>query len=357
MHIKHPKLEKPQLEGLAKRELAFLGTPCSRIEKVFDQLEDLLRSTYRIIRVDADHKDKVDGLEMRSEERILMASPFTEEQWFEDKLLGQYQDLALVNGNHYPAEHQVIFLDSEKEGSLRRRLEQISDVLAYVKVDVDGFDWLEMDPDVPVYSLEQLDELGKSIWKWLGKDIPRLRALILAGGKSKRMGYDKSQIDYHGQPQEVYMARLCEELDIPAFISKRDHDGDDIEGFPVVKDTFLGLGPYGAILTAFKENRNEALLVLACDLPNIDVGQIRNLIDHRSQRYFMTALKARSKSFAEPLAAIYEPRMYPRMLHALGLGYNCPTKLLRNTDILSVEVDDEVVININTQEELKDIKS
>jgi molybdopterin-guanine dinucleotide biosynthesis protein A len=354
-HVKHAKLEKPDLEGLASRHLAFVGSPCHRLEQAMDEVRQLLSPRYRSATVDADHKKKVEGVEIRQDERIIAFSPFTSEQWFEDKLLGQYLDLALINGNHYPAPHQIVFLDTEKEASLKRRLDQLTDVLAYIRVDCDGFDWLEMTEGVPTIDLTDITKLAGVIDQWMNASKSPLRALILAGGESRRMGHDKSQIDYHGRPQEVHLAEVCQELGLTVSISKRHEERDEIGGFPVLKDVFLGMGPYGAILTAFQKYRNTALLVLACDLPFIDGEKIKELITSRAPHQFMTALKGASKDFAEPLVAIYEPRMYPRMLHGLGLGYNCPTKLLRNTDIQSVEVKDEVVMNINTPEDLADV--
>ena len=356
MHIKHPKLERPELEGLATRAISLVGTPCSRIEEVVRTLSEQLGPQYRVICVDADHNKKVQDIETRQEERIMTFPPATGEQWFQDKLVGQYFDVALVNGNHYPSPHQIVFLDSKKEDSLKRREDQLTDVLAYVSVDSQGFDWLEMNRDAPIYELDQVGQLGVEIDKWLRSSKPDLRALILAGGESQRMGKDKSKLEYHGQPQEVFLAKICESLGLTVSISKRNAKVEDIAGFPVIEDSFLGLGPYGAILSAFKEYRRESILVLACDLPFIDKRTIERLIAERSTSKFMTALKAKGKSFAEPLAAIFEPRMYPRMLHALGVGYNCPTKLLRNTDIKSVEVEDKLVSNVNTQEEYREAK-
>ena len=325
-HVKHPKLEKPLLEGMARKQVAFVGAPCGLLEEAMKTVETALSSDLRTIVIDADHHDKVEGKEERTEERIISHRPFTEEKYFEDKLLGQYFDLALINGNHYPADHQVVFLEKSKEGSLKRRMDQLTDPILYVQVDVDGFDWLEVKEGCPTLSWNEKDQISTFISKWMEVHSVPLTALILAGGESRRMGQDKSQISYHGQTQEVHLASMCQTKGLPTYISKRDTEEDMIEGFPVLKDTFIGMGPYGAILSAFQKQRNSALLVVACDMPHIHEDTLDLLIQERSRSKFMTALKARSKSFGEPLAAIYEPRMYPRMLHALGLGYNCPTK-------------------------------
>ena len=69
---------------------------------------------------------------------------------FDDKMSGQYYDLALINGNHYPAHSQIVFLDSKKEESLKRRLDQLTNILAFVRVDHDIWPWLVTDEKIPV---------------------------------------------------------------------------------------------------------------------------------------------------------------------------------------------------------------
>ena len=53
----------------------------------------------------------------------------------------------------------------------------------------------------------------------------------------------------------------------------------------------------------------------------------------------------------EPLITIYEPKSYPVLLQYLAQGYSCPRKMLINSDIEIVEVDDNLIRNINTPEE------
>ena len=36
-------------------------------------------------------------------------------------------DFVFINGNHYPGEKQIVLLDPEKEASINKRIDQISD--------------------------------------------------------------------------------------------------------------------------------------------------------------------------------------------------------------------------------------
>lgn len=58
----------------------------------------------------------------------------------------------------------------------------------------------------------------------------------------------------------------------------------------------------------------------------------------------------------EPLITIYEPKAYPILMQYLAQGYSCPRKMLINSDVEIVEVDNDFIRNINTPEEYKSAK-
>ena len=101
--------------------------------------------------------------------------------------------------------------------------------------------------------------------------IPVLNGLVLAGGKSVRMGHDKGLISWHGKEQQYYIADLLKNLCNEVYISCRaDQQKATDDQYHIIADTFTGLGPYGAILSAFREKPDAAWLVVACDLPLLD---------------------------------------------------------------------------------------
>ena len=51
------------------------------------------------------------------------------------------------------------------------------------------------------------------------------------------------------------------------------------------------------------------------------------------------------------MITIYEPKSYSILLQYLAQGYSCPRKMLINSDVEIVEVEDNLIRNINTPEE------
>jgi molybdopterin-guanine dinucleotide biosynthesis protein A len=56
------------------------------------------------------------------------------------------------------------------------------------------------------------------------------------------------------------------------------------------------------------------------------------------------------------LITIYEPKAYPILLQYLAQGYSCPRKMLINSEVEIVEVEDDFIRNINTPEEFETAK-
>jgi molybdopterin-guanine dinucleotide biosynthesis protein A len=182
-----------------------------------------------------------------------------------------------------------------------------------------------------------------------------LYGLVLAGGKSTRMGRDKGSIHYHGVSQRVFASRLLSEFCEAVFVSCRQEQVPTLEDElqPLV-DAFENLGPTGGILTALHFKPDVAWLVVACDLPFLSQRSLRMLIEARDTSKVATAYQNPDDHLPEPLIAIYEPRSKAGLLEAVQNGKNCPRKFLLNSDCKFILPETpEVIANINTPDEYR----
>ncbi len=138
-----------------------------------------------------------------------------------------------------------------------------------------------------------------------------LKGLVLAGGRSTRMGVDKATIKWHGKEQQYHLANLlanyCEEV----FISCREDQADHIaKNYKTLPDQYLESGPYEAILTAFQKYTDFAWMVIACDVPLIDQQTLQFLNDERDIKKIATTFESQWDGLPEPLTAIWEAESY-----------------------------------------------
>jgi molybdopterin-guanine dinucleotide biosynthesis protein A len=182
---------------------------------------------------------------------------------------------------------------------------------------------------------------------------PPLFGLVLAGGKSTRMGQDKGAIRWHGEEQRLHMAQLLSQFCRQVYISCRQEQAEQMTGsYPLITDTHQDLGPFGAILSAFETNPSVAWLVTACDLPLLDASTLGELIQQRAPTAMATTFKSPHDGLPEPLITIWEPDSYPILTAAVPKGYRCPRKVLINNAVKIITPTNPIALmNVNTPQE------
>ena len=146
-----------------------------------------------------------------------------------------------------------------------------------------------------------------SIMKIKNKKTPSFAAIILAGGKSSRMGPDKNKS----------MLRLNGKYLIDIVISKlKCVVGDNIiiVGPPeryltykqVVPDLFSQKGPLVGIYSGLKVSSSQYNLVVGCDMPFLEVKLLKYMTKNINSNDIV--IPHYSDGYIEPLCAIYSKR-------------------------------------------------
>lgn len=177
---------------------------------------------------------------------------------------------------------------------------------------------------------------------------------MLIGGKSTRMGTDKSWLDYHGKPQWVYNKELFDGLVDAFFISVRKDQKVD---FPnLIEDKYEDLGPFGAILTAMETYPDTAFLTFATDIPFLNKSNLELLISKRNPEFAATVFQGKNKEYPEPLACIWEPEMLDKLRDCHQKKMYSLTRILKQSHIQKIEIEEEYIQNINTYQEYLNCK-
>lgn len=375
-HQKHANLTRPAVGQFARAEWGILGMPCGDIRQLAHQLSEALSSDYRIAYVDADHPSADEEASQGRDASTLLAHggslEYTDKITFSRfdydgtfnayqlKAFFQSQDLVLVNSNHFKAKRQMVVIDPRKplekkqhkltEVGLILLQEGVDEVPAYLK------EYVGEEVNVPVLRLDQVDEIAQFLRGQLSAQLPPVHGLVLAGGKSTRMKQDKGLLDYHGKPQRAYAYELLQQVGVQdVFLSCREDQVEELSTeFSTIPDTFLGLGPFGGILSAFRTNPNAAWLVIACDLPFLTEQSLGTLLQQRNPQKIATAFQSPNNEFPEPLITLWEPKSYPVLLQFLSMGYSCPRKVLINSEIELLQAPDTIELtNVNEPHEYR----
>lgn len=178
--------------------------------------------------------------------------------------------------------------------------------------------------------------------------------LVLAGGKSTRMGRDKGLLSYHDKPQREYLYQQMRPLCREVYLSIRPEQKETIpRGFKFITDENKYRGPLNGLLSAHHAFPDAAWLVVACDLPLVDRGVLQYLLERRDPQAVATAFATRKSGLPEPLAAIWEPHgLRQAEIHLQTAESSCPRKFLINTQTTLVYPEDDLwVANANQPEE------
>ncbi len=146
-----------------------------------------------------------------------------------------------------------------------------------------------------------------------------LFGLILAGGRSSRMGVDKGMLDYRGKPHREYLHDVLAPHCARVFISVSAAQTQSPGYVYLVDNPDYETSPMGALLTAHEQHPNAGWFVLSCDLAFFDAGCARALIDARNVSAAGTAFRIDELNQPEPLATIYEAA-FVQMLPAAYRG-------------------------------------
>lgn len=363
-HQKHTNLVKRNNDIFAPNEVTFLGSNCNTISKLVIQLSESLKQ-YNLAYFDASHNKEEDTNILSKyvfhHKGNLAISSLGKINAYQQRLDFAKYDLVFVNGNHYKGAKQILILDEAKESSVLKRIDQLDDIQCIIKLnsETEIFPFLKQKyldiSSKPVYLIDNIDEISKHIHSIIKAKVAPVKGLILVGGKSTRMGYDKAKLNYHGKPQKENIKNIIENCGLKTFYSIGNNNifkPSENE----ISDKFIDLGPFGGICSAFQQNPNTAWLVIATDLPFIDEEIIQLLLTKRNSSKAATCIKGKGKQFPEPLITIYEPKAYPILLQYLAQGYSCPRKMLINSDVEIIEVEDHFIQNVNTPEEFEKAK-
>ncbi|GAA4275486.1 molybdenum cofactor guanylyltransferase [Aquimarina mytili] len=182
-----------------------------------------------------------------------------------------------------------------------------------------------------------------------------ITGIILAGGKSSRMGSDKGLLFLDNKPflQHIIDALTPLVQEIILVSNNPDHDVFKVKR---VQDIIPESGPISGIHTGLTHSKTENNLVLSCDVPLITTPLLKKLLLHEKEDYDIIQFEAERKTI--PLIALYKKQCLSKCFELLSSNEKRLRKLVLalNAKTIPVSQDEYTLVkNINTIEDLNTI--
>ncbi len=187
---------------------------------------------------------------------------------------------------------------------------------------------------------------------------PNLTVVIQAGGKSSRMGRDKSFVLFQGRPMIESIKDKVTSLGAETIIISNNPAPYEYLGLRIYSDIYPDVGPLGGIFTALKAARHDHLLVVACDMPWLNRKLLGYLV---SLKKTADVVVPRWDKYPEPLHAVYnkncihpiEQRIRNNDLKITGFFADVQVHFVDRADIARFDPQGRSFTNVNRPEDLK----
>jgi molybdopterin-guanine dinucleotide biosynthesis protein A len=175
-------------------------------------------------------------------------------------------------------------------------------------------------------------------------------AIILAGGRAKRMGEDKRFLKVGKESLLDRQVRILSQHFEDVLISANDPEELAYLNVPVIEDQHLGRGPLEGLTTVLSASRTEFNFVIAVDIPTIDMGLVEKMRSHLDNVSAVVPVCIDGRQ--QPLFAFYSKACLPIFKAAMNEGEFAIHRALKKCPVYFFPMKDETPLrNLNRSED------
>lgn len=172
---------------------------------------------------------------------------------------------------------------------------------------------------------------------------PDAVGFVLAGGRSSRMGSDKSLAPLAGRPLLSYALATLRQAGLTASIAGARSPLGSFA--PVVEDSEEGRGPLGGICAALASTSAKTAVFVSVDLPLLPASLLAFLL-HRARITEAAVTLASVNGFTQTFPVVIEKAILPQLESELDAGrgscfaafQSAATQMGRRLDVVPVEM-------------------
>lgn len=137
-----------------------------------------------------------------------------------------------------------------------------------------------------------------------------ITGVILAGGQSLRMGYNKAEAEVHGKSMLIRMIDKMEMVTSSIMISNGSITYSNIT-WPQIPDEHPHCGPIGGIYSILKRSESQLNLVVSCDIPLVSVSLLNYMVDSATVNDSLITVPVDHEGQLHMTCAVYHKDLLP----------------------------------------------
>jgi molybdopterin-guanine dinucleotide biosynthesis protein A len=188
-----------------------------------------------------------------------------------------------------------------------------------------------------------------------------MTGIILAGGKSRRMGENKAFIDAGGVPLFERVYHVFREIFPEIIIVANDVSPFEMYDACLQKDIILNRGALGGLYTGLVHSSSYHAFCTACDMPLLNRGFITYMVEERDE---YDVILPKIHDGLHPLHAIYSKKCLEPMrqlldrndLRIVNFFQQVRVRYIEEMEIKEFDPHMRSLTNVNTEDEMEAVR-
>jgi len=189
-----------------------------------------------------------------------------------------------------------------------------------------------------------------------------LTGVILAGGKSSRMGVNKSFLKLGNQTIIERIVDLMKSIFTEVIIVTNTPDEYKFLNLPLYEDIYKWKGPLAGIHSALTHSKTDIIFVLSCDVPLMSKEMIEHIIEYKTDKSIVFCEAA---GYHQPLVGVYSKKILSEIEKFISNNEMSDKSFHQFLKMVDAEIihpeklsfyKDEIFFNVNRPEDYEQLK-
>ena len=189
----------------------------------------------------------------------------------------------------------------------------------------------------------------------------KVAGVVVAGGKSSRMGKDKMYLTYQGQnfiDLVVDSLSACNQV----FVVLNDQQQYEHEGTVIVRDTIKEIGPMGGLHAALNAMTQDYVYLCGCDMPHHSKAFVNYVLSYVEEDLYDAYIVCTPDGKMSPFGSVYHKRVHNALIACIANGQYRMMDFIKTLHTKKIYLDytsfdaKHVLANINTPEDYQTLQ-